>query len=542
MKPLTLPEFKRAPSIEKVLDRAIFFGFRTTTSITSFMNILESEISYYNSHQQESQDNILNNILTKQPLNLNNLAVGTEHLEYIKELNRHIEDLKTKWQILPARLTTKQLYQLIISEIQNTNTFRTIEDLGCAIRETIQNKTKELITINTVEKNLRIWIPSRKFYFSLVPESHNYQHLESIYSLHLIIFEKQTESIDIERLRLMSRVTGITIKSNHEKLEPIESTQFYCIFAKDFTTIIKELSKLEEIPKTLIDSASDLLNSIFTVDYNLSDDPFDFKGAKNEAKALRNKLFNFKLDYKTLSDHRTVRQLFDLLRRVGLFLGNLLKKIEIEKDFESRLYLCLREIKQNNCLYIISKNMEKTDAIVYGEENLSAIIASNLRCLHATSININIECESWVGNGRSDVKISVGNTPIAIIESKLLREKSDIRQETINGIDQLYARYSENITITNSSHIGLYLVLFCYDKKTLTIDTKIRQAMHDYCEHNKLSHTKIAHTENTITYQLKEAVGISEFYAKTRTITICVCNLEIAYKSKQLDRTRIAFR
>lgn len=542
MKPLTLPEFKRTPSIERDLDRAIFFGFRTTTSITSFMDILESEISYYNSHQQESQDNILNNILSKQPLNLSNFTAGAEHLEYIKELNRHIESIKIQLQALPARLTTAQIYQLIIRKIQNNNISRTIEELGCAIRETIQNNTKELISINIVEKNLRIWIPSKKFYFSLVPEPHDYQHLESIYPLHLIIFEKRTESIDIERLRLMSKVTGITIKSNREKLEPIESTQFYCIFAQDLKTTIKDLSNLSEIPKTLIASASDLLNSIYIVDYNLSDDPFDFKGAKNEAKALRNKLFNFKLDYKNLSGHRTVRQLFDLLRRVGLFLGNLLKKIEIEKDFESRLYLCLREIKQNNCLYIISKNIEKTDAIVYGEENLSAIIASNLRCLHANSININIECESWVGNGRSDVKISVGNTPIAIVESKLLREKTNIRQETINGIDQLYARYSENITITDSSHIGLYLVLFCYDKKTLTIDTKIRQAMHDYCEHNKLSHTKIAHTENTITYQLKEAVEISEFYAKIRTITICVCNLEIAYKSKQLDRTRIAIR
>lgn len=537
---LNLPLFKRDIRIEEELDRPLLLHSFGSTIIKNFMDVLDYEVRYFNENQQESCKNIINKIISKYRPSLNIYQVGVEHREYLGELDEYINRLRREWGAVPSRMTLQAAYQLITSQLVSR-----IENIEHVNKESF-DFNRELIAhsyqVQCEKGNVRIWSPNRKVYFSLIHAPHDYRHLDSIHTCHIIVFGPRPDSGSIQELRLKSKVSSVTIRAPNGNFQRIESAYLYSMFFQDLNEAIKQIEQdsiLESRP-VLTAAAYEICDNLICFDDDFHGG-FDAHKSLNDAKALRNKLFNFQSSYGSFALHAPAANLFRLLKEIARFISKILDKIKAAMDFEGALRFTLAEIKNNNSLYIISNNTPKSSAIAYGEENLSAIMASNLRCLYASSNGVNIECESWVGNGRSDIKINVGNKTIAIIESKLIRDKSDIRQEVINGVDQLFARYSENITIAYGAHVGLYLVLFCHDKDFNAIDKKVRTAMNDYAMHENLLHVSIDRTENSIAYRLEDTRAESDFLSKKRVITIFVCNLEINYKVKRQQRTRISY-
>ncbi|HHX8350685.1 TPA: hypothetical protein ACVOYN_004515, partial [Vibrio diabolicus] len=180
----------------------------------------------------------------------------------------------------------------------------------------------------------------------------------------------------------------------------------------------------------------------------------------------------------------------------------------------------------------------KNEDYAFGEENLTAILASNLRCLYYPQQNVSVHCEAMVGNGRSDVSLSVGRETFGLIEAKLINKKSNVESETRNAIEQLFSRYSENDNIDGNSSVSLCLIIFAYDKDFRALAKSVQSAVLSYSERNDLIYEGINKTENGIKFLYKEKRSDIGFMDKIRVIDIMVCNMEIDYKTRSKQRTQ----
>ncbi|UFT95366.1 hypothetical protein [Pectobacterium carotovorum] len=218
-------------------------------------------------------------------------------------------------------------------------------------------------------------------------------------------------------------------------------------------------------------------------------------------------------------------------------INNVIKISHMTSSLHAQVTYSLSEIKKNNALYIVSSG-KKNEEKIYGEENLSAIIASNLRCLNLNN-TLTITCEALVGNGRSDIHISKESNTIGIIESKLIRKEQDIKKEILGGIEQLFNRYSENDSMIIEEGIQLHLVIFTLDKDITVFDKKIDEAIEIYGSKFKLERDDLSKHENHITFTYERPISSSFLKLKRRTITIHICNLELDYKIR-LNRAKYA--
>ncbi|WP_162626806.1 hypothetical protein [Aeromonas allosaccharophila] len=197
----------------------------------------------------------------------------------------------------------------------------------------------------------------------------------------------------------------------------------------------------------------------------------------------------------------------------------------------------LSEIKKNNTLYLLSKGSPKDYSTVYGEENLTSIIASNLRCIFKHNRKITIHCEAMVGNGRSDIKVDMFSKEICLVESKLIGPKSDVKLETQRAIEQLYNRYSENNTIEGNNGIELYLIKFTYDKEFRALIKDIKNAIHTYGTRNNLEYRKLSMSECGLDFMYIEKRSEWDFSDKERKINVLVSNMEVDHKKRSSERT-----
>ncbi|MGY5586048.1 hypothetical protein [Vibrio cincinnatiensis] len=285
------------------------------------------------------------------------------------------------------------------------------------------------------------------------------------------------------------------------------------------------------------DLQSELL-SVSELARHLNKIPYCYKSGKYNFKENDIKLLRYKLIKILNRDDENLRNMTSKLIRIIKNIEKTNNTLQSKFDLRNNISVALSEIKKNNTLYIVSKGNKKNEDYAFGEENLTAILASNLRCLYYPQKNVSVYCEAMVGNGRSDVCLSAEREMFGLIEAKLITKSSNVEAETRNAIDQLFSRYSENESIDGSASVSLYLIIFAYDKDFKSLAESIKSAIISYSERNDLVYEMIDNTENGIKFLYKENRNNLGFMDKIRVIDIMVCNMEIDYKTSSKQRTQ----
>lgn len=258
----------------------------------------------------------------------------------------------------------------------------------------------------------------------------------------------------------------------------------------------------------------------------------------DDVKKARSEILNFaahaqKLGLNSVSPKFST-QLYSIERILRLAFKSIVQRLELHRDIN----FSLGEIKRNNTLYVASGIRGKKIEYAFGEENLSAMLASNLKCMYSRQNNILIYCEALVGNGRSDIKIIQGSIAVAVIECKLARAGANVSDKVVDAIDQLYARYSENEYADIGTGIQLYFILFTHDKDFRAVAQAVSETLIGYARRNNLIYELLERSENGIRFSYSEDRG-DDFAIKRRVINLVVCNLEVEFHSRAKMRKNL---
>ncbi|WP_219094490.1 hypothetical protein [Pseudomonas sp. UMAB-40] len=260
--------------------------------------------------------------------------------------------------------------------------------------------------------------------------------------------------------------------------------------------------------------------------------------ALDDLKKVRSKILNCAAYTQKLSlsfvTPEISTQLYSIERTLKLAFKSMVQRLELHRD----IFFSLGEIKRNNTLYVASGMRGKKIEYAFGEENLSAMLASNLKCMHSRANNISVSCEALVGNGRSDIKIIQGSMAVAVIECKLARAGANVSDKVVDAIDQLYARYSENEYADAGAGIQLYFILFSHDKDFRSIAESVSESLEGYARRNSLVYDLLERSENGIRFSYTENRG-EKFATKQRTINLIVCNLEVEFHARAKMRKNL---
>lgn len=540
-----ISSFDRNTDLESRIDRIIALHYMHSESIKLYLDVMDELVEEYNQNSDRYNIGRLSNYIKYatvntrrytdlQSLRSNNYFNNSE-VDYLRSLDEYLTDLRSTF--LGFRFTIVDFHHYIQNVIKKHNQ-ESVLDCELMQAEIIQyvNKFKYLaFRTQIIGGNLYVYLHNyRKYCIVLVGNSETFQTVDERWHVTIIVLNraplllsKIKDSYNItfidylsdrghfNRIDVRSPLDWCVIKLHHiiMNVERFESTQ---AIVTRLSKVVLELKKIDDYSKIYPVGIGDL----------------DI----NEIKLQKRKLIGIDDDLLECFDHKcnSKRDLCMVIRALGL----LCKTIENYFNLDSSISFAISEIKKSNTLYIVSKNLKKDESISFGEENLSAILASNLRCLLHKQENITVNCESMVGNGRSDVRVNIGNKTIGIIESKLIKKGKNVEEETRNALDQLYSRYSENECLENHRDVKLYLVIFSYDKNFKTMAKSIKTAIYSYAKRNDLDYEKIEMSENGMTFIYTESRNHLGLLDKERTIKIMICNMEIDYQSRSKQRTQ----
>lgn len=540
-----ISSFDRNTDLESRIDRIIALHYMHSESIKLYLDVMDELVEEYNQNSDRYNIGRLSNYIKYatvntrrytdlQSLRSNNYFNNSE-VDYLRSLDEYLTDLRSTF--LGFRFTIVDFHHYIQNVIKKHNQ-ESVLDCELMQAEIIQyvNKFKYLaFRTQIIGGNLYVYLHNyRKYCIVLVGNSETFQTVDERWHVTIIVLNraplllsKIKDSYNItfidylsdrghfNRIDVRSPLDWCVIKLRHiiMNVERFESTQ---AIVTRLSKVVLELKKIDDYSKIYPVGIGDL----------------DI----NEIKLQKRKLIGIDDDLLECFDHKcnSKRDLCMVIRALGL----LCKTIENYFNLDSSISFAISEIKKSNTLYIVSKNLKKDESISFGEENLSAILASNLRCLLHKQENISVNCESMVGNGRSDVRVNIGNKTIGIIESKLIKKGKNVEEETRNALDQLYSRYSENECLENHRDVKLYLVIFSYDKNFKTMAKSIKTAIYSYAKRNDLDYEKIEMSENGMTFIYTESRNHLGLLDKERTIKIMICNMEIDYQSRSKQRTQ----
>ncbi|MEI7085448.1 hypothetical protein WCU61_05155 [Pectobacterium versatile] len=537
--------FKRNKEIEKEIDKKIFMNTLNCDSVTIFFDNLDELIYANNIHLDRYSKYRIQDIIKYKKLEVekigtyHNRLFNKEELIYIEEIKRYLNNLREK---NPIRNSNFINYLISIFEKEYISSLKNIS-----------------FSINIVKKQIEYYqYPHISCFidngnFILFDKLHHRQaffisdfstiELENEHFRKSLIFLKNVP-YDADKIKTIFNIEMISFITERDKFESI-------IFDLTLMNIINMLRNgISKINRKVNSNVSEQKNNHVVIE--LLDKALKYTVSINEEYRFSNLKFKSK-DYiaslKYIKNKvRTVIEIIEnssgqlsevtgCLLSISLTLRTEINNIEKNHHLNSNVEFSLSEIKRNNTLYILSKNNKKNEDFAFGEENLSSILASNLRCLYRNS-GIIIHCESLVGNGRSDIKISRGNNTLGIVESKLIRGNSEIKNEVLNGIDQLHERYSENDSLNAGLNIHLHLIIFTYDKNFRDIAIAIKSAIEIYSKRNSLYYIPLNSSENTLNFSYTERRFDSGFLDKERLFSVHVCNMEIDYKKMSAQRTK----
>ncbi|HEI9844370.1 TPA: PD-(D/E)XK nuclease domain-containing protein [Morganella morganii] len=331
---------------------------------------------------------------------------------------------------------------------------------------------------------------------------------------------------DLQKLSLIEK---IYYPYNDKKIGCLHCFLIPEMFNESLSTIVYRLNQ-DESSQFHLSQISNIIDSIRRNILLINNYKDEYGNYRNEF--LIDILTQLKKNYKELMIYfrysfvaiRCKEAVQFVISRINNAIGFLIPYLNLD----CQLTTCLSEIKKNNALYIASIGKKGEDK-VFGEENLSAILASNLRCLNINN-DVTVVCEAQTGNGRSDIQISHNNNIIGIIESKFIRKDENITKEIKEGLCQLYDRYSENISINIDEGIKLHLIIFTIDKKFPVMEDKINKAINEFKNACGVDVNFFPRRENQVTFIFERITNENVFKSKKRTITMHLCNLELDFR------------
>lgn len=527
----------RDHDLECSIDLKYLMNLRSTPSISVFLNALDSFIEQF----LERDDGYSRNQLFRLFRKKNNLKIKNTNILDLKEI-AYIERIKKNINTLETEIFgEKTIFKNPVIDTINFITEKITQDsdnknINGIVKEALPYLSNHRYAVSERSNNITIYIQPLKHKIHIVNNPELFS-INDITNSSSIIINQQVSNIPLEisensQIRLISYrpVTGKYFRLIDFYL-PLE----HCI-ALIYDLAYRKINTAD-YENDLNEKFTDLLNHLKALkDKNLYFTQFIDKTTINDIRSIRLKVRKIHLNYNDSNRYgQVINMISDILR---IYLNN----IELSINLDKNIITGISEIKRNNALYILSKNNKKNIDSAFGEENLSAILASTLRCLYAHNKGITVHNESTVGNGRSDIRINLRSSTIGLVESKLLRSNKNsnvnYEQETRNGIDQLFSRYSENEHLTENKNIELFLILFSYDSNFQNLASKVRNSIETYQKNNYLAYEFINNTENSIKFKLTESRESLGLLDKSRIINIIVCNLEIDYKTKSKERTK----
>lgn len=537
--------FNRNPDIEMEIDLKTALQFGRFESLSLFLNTLTNLISKYNVSNGLYEKRRLCDFLKNRGFGLEKNDIfylySREEIDYIEVFRVYMADLRN--QFLGASYQAHEVIQYFLNSIKIL-VLQSVE--GHCILKCIKDEACKFdgLGFNIVEldENYFLYINKYNYCVCLIRNAISFEMVDRRFLAALIVdgnfsgvvgkIEKST-NIDIVLYRENSEdFTEIKMGTSLEWCSVLiskilrKATDDYAnnIYGRkdDYYKIIKLLNMIDDNVKS-INSPFDLrIGRMNFFELN------DIKQLRDHVKSVSHQIQNFHLSHNF--------RLFCLdLNSIASVLSATYNKVFNILELDGNINISLSEIKRNNTLYIVSGADKRGLDFAFGEENLTSILASNLRCIYKSQKNISIVCEAMVGNGRSDINLMYNGDTFGIIESKLIKENTDICLSVIGAIDQLYSRYGENLNIKGDSNLKLYLVIYAYDKNISHIEHSIFLAIKSYSERNSLEYEEIHRTENGVKFSYRDAKKV--FGAKYRVINVLVCNMEIDYKKRKAQRT-----
>ncbi|WP_413488137.1 hypothetical protein [Shewanella baltica] len=530
--------FPRDLQLEKEIDRKNALHYLQFESLNLFLDVLSELISDHNENMDRYSKGKVYDFLRLRHLRLEGCNYNIDiynNVEgnYINEFRNYIVNIR---QIAGVKsISRNELIVHVLNVIK-----KCVLECGNNSQYIIEVINEELskfqhlhYSVNNASENLYLFLHNYKYCISLINNPVDFK-LPARHWLTSLIVTRDASDLFL-KIEKSNNLDVISYKSNSNLFRTIHVSTPLDSCINKVERILQTLKKTSE-HNTLNEKLLDVRNRINGI---LSASPRYPKKVDQlhleDIKLLRRKFISIiELVVDDSSLHKSV--LIELKFIVSI-LSSTYNYIVSNLELEHKISFSLSEIKKNNTLYIVSKNNKKNQEFSFGEENLTSILASNLRCLYKEYSNISVNCEAMVGNGRSDVRISMGNKTFGLIEAKLLNPNSNIETETRNAIDQLFSRYSENENIEGDADISLYLIIFSYDKNFRKLAKSIKNSIYVYSQQNRLEYEKISSTENGVLFSYKEKRNEFDFIDKVRTINLIVCNMEIDYKSSSKQRT-----
>ncbi|MEK2085430.1 hypothetical protein [Vibrio parahaemolyticus] len=355
-----------------------------------------------------------------------------------------------------------------------------------------------------------------------------------------------------------SRMTDVYIKNAEMFPDSIIENKLYLnsiMFIEGHERIVnnsfiyKAVMELEQLKsfltdtKTLYDKVTGLIEQLKCLEFCKKEKfPINNKSFLainiNDVEQVRRRLYNLSGGIEEVLYKKANTPLL-IVKTVNMYLTLWLTCAKQHKSIANSIEFSLNEIRRNNTLNLLS-GQKKGYETAFKEENLSGILASNLRCIYRDFSFINISTETWTARGRTDVKILINKEAVAIIESKLLftinyhhkNEKvlSNYTNKTKEGLNQLFNRYAEYESLNNSNEIELYLALFVYDANMQHLTTTVLDAVEGYAKEKQFTYTLLSCKTNTLIFTY---TSDREFENKQSCITVHLCNLELNYKNSR---------
>ncbi|RMO88356.1 hypothetical protein ALQ33_02890 [Pseudomonas syringae pv. philadelphi] len=536
---------QRSTEVEMEIDRKHFLSSYSSESILVYLNALSLLVSdWMHTGDRRSKNAIIHFFSSK---NFQLSGSGIAHLtlqeeNYLHEISRHLTNIREA--VRNIKFTDRHVYNQIINEAENylLNSAWDSKAIEEKIISTIAHAHNLVCRHSSNSDEVIIHVTNINRTICIIND--RCDEISSPYPITLIINHNDFSKISKNVLR-KANILDFSYKITSGSFEYLNShdTLDWCVMKVQHAINGLELLKQSDVMSQVIQELNGCLYAIESIRFDILDasrlkwDPLRLEDVKRVRIKLANTVNNL-LFRKDNESYLTSAYQAMVAADRGLRL--MFYGVTQRLDLDGNISFCVSEIRKNNALYALSGNQAKTLDTVLGEENLSAILASNLQCIYRNPHSrIVVRCESRVGNGRSDITIERENKTISIIESKLLKQRSNIIKEVSSAINQLFDRYSEHLHVDMGRYLQLYAIIFCHDKNLISMDEKIFFAIREYAANNGLTYEIHETTENQVRFTYVEPRTGEMLSDKIRTITLIVCNMEVEWKSRAKDRTNI---
>lgn len=539
----SIPE--RSTEVEMEIDRKHFLSSFSSESILVYLNALSLLVSDWTLTGDRRSKNAIINFFTSKNFQHSGFGIGNLTLQeenYLHGISRHLTSIREA--VRDIKFTDRNIYNQIISEAESylLNSAwdskaieeRIISTITCAHNLVCEySSSSDAVVFQVASIRRTIYIINDRC-----------DEISSPYPVTLIVNHNDFSKISKNALR-KANILEFSYRLSPGRFEYLNcrDTLDWCVIKVRHAIYGLESLKQTDVMSQVIQELSGCLCALESIRFDVLDasrlkwDPLRLEDVKRVRIKLANTVNNllFRKDGESYLAP-AYRAMVAVDRGLRLIFYGVTQRL----DLDGNISFCVSEIRKNNALYALSGNQAKTLDTVLGEENLSAILASNLQCIYRNPhYRLVVRCESRVGNGRSDITIERENKTISIIESKLLKQRSDIIKEVSSAINQLFDRYSEHLHVDLGRYLQLYAIIFCHDKNLRTMDEKIFFAIREYAVNNGLTYEIHETTESQVRFTYVEPRSGEMLSDKIRTITLIVCNMEVEWKSRAKDRTNI---